>query len=613
MTEETVDSIPIPFLSLDEWGEIRRVNRAWLDAFGYDRSTVEGAKFEEFLDPESTAHFRSQLQTLDARERISGIELEVAHAAGQGVTVDLEATVEYANSGAIHRIHCQFAAVGRDTGREDRFLAQQAKIEALLDVAIGIQQAETEAAVYERLVGAAADILEFDSAIADAVEDGYLVPRAVSAGVTPDEYVGRVSIEEDTIGSRVYRSGESSVIEDLDDDRSSRFRSVLTVPIGEYGVFQAVDREPNAFSETDCDLVELLVAHGRDALDRLEHVEALERRTASLSRERNRLEAIFEAVPEPIAHIRYEDGEPIVVAVNSAFEDTFGFESSEIEGRSVNELLVPEDHLERARTLDRAAERSNMVERQVTRLAADGERTFRLRSAVLETEGEPEMLVVYVDLSEQKARERELERENERLEQFASIVSHDLRSPLTVARGHLDLLGDEHDRSHVEKIVRAIDRMEAIIDDVLTLTRGGKTVAQTEKEPVELAALAEAAWQAVDSDEATLEIETDRTVLADRSRLRRVFENLLWNAVEHAGPTVTVTVGDTEDGFFVEDDGPGIPESEREKVFESGYSTSRDGTGLGLDIVGEILEAHGWSISLENAETGGTRFEIRTA
>ncbi|MDZ7850375.1 MAG: PAS domain S-box protein [Halodesulfurarchaeum sp.] len=613
---ETVDWIPIPYQSLDTSGTILRVNQAWLDALGYERSTVEGAGFETFLSPQSEESFQARFQTLLSRGRISDAKFQLIHAAGHEVPVDFEATVEYGNRGEIQQAHCQFFPVQEDHDRDDQLLAQTAKIEALLDVAMEIQQAENEEAVYEQLVAAAADILEFDTAIADAAEDGYLVPKAVSEGAKVEEYFDRVPIEGDMIGTRTYREGKPSLIRDLEDDDSGQvgheFRSVLSVPIGEYGVFQAVDREPGAFSETDRDLVELLVSHGRNALDRLEHVEALERRTGSLSRERNRLEAIFEAVPEPVVHIRYEEGEPIVVDVNSAFEDTFGYESTEIEGRSVNELLVPEDRLERARDLDRAAETTDMVEREVTRLAADGERTFRLRSAVLETDGEPEMLVVYVDLSEQKARERELERENERLERFASIVSHDLRSPLTVASGRLDLLKAESPSPHVEEIERAIGRMDAIIDDVLTLTRGGKTVAQTEKETVDLADLAGTAWHAVDSGDAGLEIETNRTVLADRSRLRRVFENLFWNAVEHAGPSVTVTVGDTDGGFFVADDGPGIPEDQRERVFESGYSTTREGTGLGLEIVAEILEAHGWSITLTESKSGGARFEIRT-
>jgi signal transduction histidine kinase len=87
-------------------------------------------------------------------------------------------------------------------------------------------------------------------------------------------------------------------------------------------------------------------------------------------------------------------------------------------------------------------------------------------------------------------------------------------------------------------------------------------------------------------------------------------ENLFRNAIEHGGEDVTIRVGGLSDGFYVEDDGPGVPEDARDEVFEVGYSTSPDGTGFGLNIVKEIAEAHNWEITLTEGTTGGARFEI---
>jgi signal transduction histidine kinase len=89
-----------------------------------------------------------------------------------------------------------------------------------------------------------------------------------------------------------------------------------------------------------------------------------------------------------------------------------------------------------------------------------------------------------------------------------------------------------------------------------------------------------------------------------------LLENLFSNAVEHDDGDVTVTIGDTADGFYVADDGPGIPEERREDVFEAGYSTAEDGTGFGLRIVGQIARAHGWSVRATGSAAGGARFEI---
>jgi signal transduction histidine kinase len=81
--------------------------------------------------------------------------------------------------------------------------------------------------------------------------------------------------------------------------------------------------------------------------------------------------------------------------------------------------------------------------------------------------------------------------------------------------------------------------------------------------------------------------------------------------VEHGSSDLTVRVGELDrGGFYVEDDGVGIPEDEREEVFGSGYSTGEDGTGFGLAIVTEIVDAHGWRIRVRESREGGARFEI---
>ncbi|WP_135303046.1 sensor histidine kinase [Haloarcula amylovorans] len=212
---------------------------------------------------------------------------------------------------------------------------------------------------------------------------------------------------------------------------------------------------------------------------------------------------------------------------------------------------------------------------------------------------------------------QELKRQNSRLDQFASTLSHDLRNPLTVARGHLELLSaqlaaldEETDtaelQTHVEKVEVSHDRIESIIDDVLTLTREGESIEQTEE--ISLDAVVRDAWTNVDSKGATLEISGNRSIRADRSRLLRGLENLFRNAIDHVGEDVTVTVGLLSDGFYVADDGPGIPESEVDDIFEYGHTTSEDGTGLGLSIVKTIAEAHGWRLYVDSTYEDGAMF-----
>ncbi|MEZ3117435.1 PAS domain S-box protein [Halobaculum sp. MBLA0147] len=205
-------------------------------------------------------------------------------------------------------------------------------------------------------------------------------------------------------------------------------------------------------------------------------------------------------------------------------------------------------------------------------------------------------------------REATLERQNERLEEITAVVSHDLQSPLNVASGRLDLAREECDSEHLDDVATALDRSQELIDGLLELTSGG--TADRDTEAIELATAAEAAWVTVGGDDAHLVVETDATLRASSSRLRQLLENLFGNAVEHGGPTVTVTVERTGDGFAVSDDGPGIPADEREAVLDAGYSTARDGTGLGLSIVRDVAREHGWTVAVGESDDGGARIEV---
>jgi len=206
-------------------------------------------------------------------------------------------------------------------------------------------------------------------------------------------------------------------------------------------------------------------------------------------------------------------------------------------------------------------------------------------------------------------RQRELESRNERLAEFANVVSHDLRNPLTVAQGRLELARDgREDDEDLAAISRALDRSQAMIDDLLGETRDGEVT--PDLEPVALADAAERAWGHVQTREATLAVTATRSIGADPTRLARLLENLFRNAVEHGGADVSVTVADREGGFSVADDGPGIPAEARARVFDSGFSMAPGGTGFGLEIVERVVEAHGWSIDVAESEDGGARFDV---
>lgn len=346
-----------------------------------------------------------------------------------------------------------------------------------------------------------------------------------------------------------------------------------------------------------------IVGIGRDITSRKEREEELRRQ-----------QSLFEAILETsIDGILVVDKNREYVTWNQQFidmwripEELVGDKPEEMGLEHVlDKLENPQQFIEKVEYLYEHPHEESRDEIQL----ADG-RVFDRYSAPVETDDGTYVGRVWFfrDITERKERERKLARQNERLEQFAGVVSHDLRNPLNVAQGRIELARDQYDSEDLDSAAHAVDRSLTLIDDLLTLAREGESVSNVET--VDLAEICENCWQTVETDDATLSIEADQTIRADRSRLQQLLENLMRNAIEHGGENVTITVGDLDDGFYVTDNGPGIPEEEYEDVFEAGYSTTDEGTGFGLNIANEIVEAHGWEITVDDSKEGGARFEI---
>ena len=200
------------------------------------------------------------------------------------------------------------------------------------------------------------------------------------------------------------------------------------------------------------------------------------------------------------------------------------------------------------------------------------------------------------------------------VDRVASVISHDLRNPLDVARARLRAGRELDSEEHFEHVEQAHDRMERIIQDVLTLARGSDVVNPDQQ--VDLNEAVRAAWRMVETSGASLEVAEELpTATADRDRVTRLFENLFRNSVEHGSPAtetaeITITVDRLPDGLVITDDGVGIPAEDQERVFEPGFTSEDHGTGLGLAIVARIADLHGWSVEVTDPEAGGARFEI---
>ena len=476
------------FVADAEW-RVQFGNEHLRALLGYDEATVRS------LDPTSL------FPATDRDAAVSALETAL-----DGDAVTFETRVSTATGGPID---CEFrlrpvenddgdvvgvVGVGQDVGERMR---RERALRTLNTVGSDLKTRETPTEASDRTVAAATEVLDMEFCGVSLLEDDDYLDIVAASDELEETWTMRMSVDEGVAGL-TYRTGESFRVDDLDAfeeaDPKGAFQSVISVPVGEYGVFQAVADAPSAFDDTDLELAELLAGHLATALSRIDRV-------------------------------------------------------------------------------------------------------------------------------------AQLREQNERLSAFANVVSHDLRNPLTLMQAELEMAEERGAPEDFERVRDAITRMDALIDDLLTLARAGEGAAALE--PVNVATAVTEAWAPVSSTSASVSVGGVPTVDADPSRFRQLLENLFRNAVEHgstsnqtqsgdvvehAGEDVSVTVGALEDdaGFFVADDGPGIPPEERERVFESGYTTAADGTGFGLRIVADVADAHGWTVSVTESADGGARFEVRT-
>ncbi len=205
---------------------------------------------------------------------------------------------------------------------------------------------------------------------------------------------------------------------------------------------------------------------------------------------------------------------------------------------------------------------------------------------------------------------------------FVNDASHELRTPITIIRGHLELLGDDpgERRETIALVIDELDRMSRFVDDLLLLAKAGQPDF-LRREPVELRTLTDellAKASALADRDWSLDARASGVVLADRQRLTQAMMNLAQNAVQHTEDGDPIRLGSAREGgearLWVADSGPGIPPQERERVFErfarGGGHRRSEGAGLGLAIVRAIAEAHDGRVELHSRPGLGATFTI---
>jgi PAS domain S-box-containing protein len=481
-------------------------------------------------------------------------------------------------------------------------------------------RATTQQEIDERVCEIISDAEPYRFAwIGDHNPDARTVERRTAAGVGED-YPDVIEITTDEAATargptgEAVRTRELSVMQDIHEDPDYEpwreealergYRASAAVPLIHddtlYGVLNVYADRTHVFDDHERQLLSTLGATIGHAYHRIE----LQQQYTDQYR------VLFEEAPVMVVFTRSVDGEPIIDDCNRSFAERLGYERAELRGTPLARYYTEEST---NRLLEKGYQRAltgEFVREQRTLLTRDDEEILTILRASPRRNPEGEIVgthALFLDITNEQ-QVTELKRKNERLDEFTSVVSHDLRNPLNVAQGHLELVREERDDEHLAVVASAHDRMEALIDDLLRLARASE--AATETDVVDLKSLLNGCWGNVDTADAILDIDIDRAVDGDETRLKQVFENVFRNSIDHGRADVTVTVGELDDGFYIEDDGPGIPASDRDDIFDAGFSTSPDGTGFGLSIVKQVIEAHGWAIDVTEGSDGGARFEI---
>ncbi len=355
---------------------------------------------------------------------------------------------------------------------------------------------------------------------------------------------------------------------------------------------------------------------------------------------------LIEAAPDAVVCV---DTAGLVRLVNGRAERMFGHARDELVGRPV-ERLVPErfhaTHLGlRTSYVAQRHPRATAVGRDLLGLRRDGtEFPVQVALSTLEHDDAQLTLAWIRDVTERRraeeaqalAYERERQASSRLLEvdrlrtDFLSTVSHELRTPLTAIRGFSEwLVGawdqtpDERRRDMVVRMLHAGSRLDFLIQDLLDFSRQERGQLKVELAPHPVAPLVEQTLEhvadALEDRRLDVRVEPGTVVLADRSALMRVLENLLTNAAKFSSPgsTISVTARGVPGGvaLVVADSGIGIDPGEHEKVFDRFYrvpgeAAERPGTGIGLAIVKQFAEAQGATVSVSSVPGEGTMFTV---
>ena len=564
-----LSSISDPVCGLDDACQITVWNEVAADQLGYPPSEAEGEPFGDLLslDP-------------DDEQRLADVVGEIETYTGTQ-TPDRSVSVT-GTTATGNRVEIELSTAGAQYGTV--LLVMELRPLSARDVEV-----TNELEVYRQAVEESMDML--------AAADQNL--RFLFANERYREFHG---IEEPVEGKRVsdllpietYHGDVASTIDSLRNGETLQFETERQGPDG-----SVHDLDVRYYPiETDSGAVEGAVAALRDITE-------LKSRARSLRESWETYSDLVEGIPDPIVVFR-EAGD--VVEVNRAACRLLGYAEGELYDLSYDDVVYEAGT---SWIESRLGDEAGAVIFETDYRTRDGERLpVEVAATRVEYFGGEATLTVGRDLADRREYQRELEAANARLEEFAAVVTQDLRNPLTVARGWTDIVREADSLEGLSKVEGALDRMEEIIDYTYTLAQEGDSIGHLTD--VDLAEIVRQSFHAIQTRAVTLKNEVTCTIEADHGRLSYLFETLFENCIERANDEITITVGHLANGpgFYVADDGPKPEFVDRPSTRRSAHLGGAGATEVDTNAVRRIANAHGWHFRIRDGTDGRTRFEF---
>lgn len=609
-----------------ETGTIRAVNSRFETLTGYEASTLRGTTMDSYsavgtaTEPDQ---FQAKVRTAaDGHSQVFKWTLKSSAGERRHLRVQLSETTLDGEG----YILAEFQDISDEIDRIDRLETQEAVLKRL-------HKTTAKAASFEEKV---AELLEFGRTVM-GVEQGFLTSidddaQTITIGVGPNEQLqdGAEAPFSESYCRHTIKPDQDSPMTIInareegweDDPAFQRFGlgcyvgSELTVDSETVGTLCFADRQPadGEFTELQETFVELLSEWASTELARTKQ-----------ERELRRKDRAVEAAPVGVTISDPDQADNPIIYVNDHYEEITGYSEAEAVGRNCRFMQGENTGEEPVAAMREAIDNKESVTVELRNYRKNGDEFWNRVSIapVTDDDGTVTNFVGFQqDITDKKQKQEELKRSNERLQEFAYILSHDLQEPLRMVSSYVCLLEEELDehldeetQQYIDFAVDGAERMRGMIDGLLLYSRveteGGEYAATDVNEVID-AVRADLELKLDDAD-ADLVADPMPTVQADEDQLVQLFENLIKNAIEHGGEGTTVEVSSTEiqgaHRFAVSDDGPGIPPDQQEDIFGLfDKGSDSDGTGMGLAICQRIVTRHDGEIWVDSEPGEGATF-----